>query len=201
MALSDYKTTSWAKGYREYDKKAVNRPSWKRYSQYLTKITENFGKKITVLDIGCGTGRFFCSLKNVETLYGLDNSETMLNEAKNPVNKHQVENNVKDVKLIHGNLNNLNEIFNHDKQIKFDFIYSIGLLSEYGPTTEISVDFFNSLEALTKLNSVIWLSISKDKHSIIKKLKNSSLSKCENIKFYTITDDKATKTILEIQRK
>lgn len=201
MGLSDYKTASWAKGYRKYDEEAIKRQSWQEYSQHLTRITESFQRQIRVLDIGCGTGRFFCSLKNVELLCGLDNSDAMLAEAKTPVKKEQVEKNIGQINLIKADINDLRKVFDQNDGIKFDFIFSIGLLSEYGPTTEISVDFFNSVDLLLNERGIAWLSISKNKESIIRILEDSRLSKDSEIKFSYLTDDKDTKTIVEVQKK
>ena len=200
MTLSSYKKASWAKGYRKFDEEAIKRQSWKEYSENLRRITESFQRQISVLDVGCGTGRFFCSLMNVDLLYGLDSSEAMLNEAKIPVNKDQVEKNIKEINLVKADINDLAKVFDLNNGIKFDFIFSIGLLSEYGPTTEISVEFFNDVDLLINHGGIVWLSISKSKECIMKILEDSNLSKNSKIKFSYLTDDKDTKTIVEIQK-
>ena len=125
----------------------------------------------------------------------------MLAEAKTPVKKEQVEKNIGQINLIKADINDLRKVFDQNDGIKFDFIFSIGLLSEYGPTTEISVDFFNSVDLLLNERGIAWLSISKSKESIVRILEDSRLSKDSEIKFSYLTDDKDTKTIVEVQKK
>lgn len=198
MALEDYKTKSWAKKYRRSDEEVVKGDSWKKYSKNLESITRGFGRQISVLEIGCGTGRFFCSLKNVSTLWGLDNSEAMLNEARNPVMQHEVEKNIGKINLKKGSIDQLDVVFADGT--KFDFIFSIGLLSEYGPTTDISVDFFNNLELLVKVGGIIWLSISDRQEAIENIVNASNLSNSSKIIYSSLEDDKNKKTIVEIRR-
>lgn len=198
MALEDYKTKSWAKKYRQSDEEVVKGDSWKKYSKNLESITRGFGRQISVLEIGCGTGRFFCSLKNVSTLWGLDNSEAMLNEARNPVMQHEVEKNIGKINLKKGSIDQLDVVFADGT--KFDFIFSIGLLSEYGPTTDISVDFFNNLELLVKVGGIIWLSISDRQEAIENIVNASNLSNSSKIIYSSLEDDKNKKTIVEIRR-
>lgn len=198
MALEDYKTKSWAKKYRQSDEEVVKGDSWKKYSKNLESITEGFGRQILALEIGCGTGRFFCSLRNVDTLWGIDNSEAMLNEARNPVMQHEVEKNIGKINLKKGSIDQLDAVFSDSR--KFDFIFSIGLLSEYGPTTNISVDFFNSLELLIKEDGIIWLSISEKQETIENIINASILSNSSKIIYSLLEDDKSKKTIVEIRK-
>lgn len=86
----------------------------------LRKISSAFDHPISVLDVGCGTGRYFHCLQNVEKLIGLDVSQEMLDCARNPVRADEVT--AKKINLICGNLYTVS--FPHQS---FDLIYSIGL--------------------------------------------------------------------------
>ena len=118
-----------SKLYRKHDEDAVMGDEHKRTSKILKDISGSFNHKITVLDLGCGTGRFFHSLNNVERLVGVDVSPDMLREARNPVE-------IKDIKIKHIDLvcANILEFQFPDKT--FDFIYSNGVLGEYSPFNE-----------------------------------------------------------------
>lgn len=92
----------------------------------IREITTGFPYPIDVLDIGCGTGRYFYALKNVRELTGIDVSDDMLLAAKNPIRKEEVT--VKKTKLISGG------IFQYPfPGSSFDFVYSIGVLGEHSP--------------------------------------------------------------------
>ena len=45
---------------------------------------------IDALDLGCGTGRYFCALRGVRTLVGLDASAAMLERARHPMHEDQI---------------------------------------------------------------------------------------------------------------
>ena len=42
------------------------------------------------LDLGCGTGRYFCALHGVRTLVGLDASAAMLAQARHPLHEDRI---------------------------------------------------------------------------------------------------------------
>jgi len=117
---------SHSKNYRSIDELQVNSDSHKHYCSILKKITLGFQHKISVLDLGCGTGRYFYCLKNVERLVGIDISPFMLQYARNPLKKEKIEVNTL-IFLICA------DIFEVDFLCSFDFIYSIGVLGEYSP--------------------------------------------------------------------
>jgi len=76
----------YSERYRESEKLGIHNEENKRMCRILKNISHSFGYKISVLDLGCGTGRYFHCLQNVERLTGIDISPHMLREALNPVN-------------------------------------------------------------------------------------------------------------------
>src|SRR5689334_17015007 len=71
--------------YRDDDEIEVASANHHRLEGILNLISSSFRRPITVLDIGCGTGRYFHCLRNVNKLTGLDLSAEMLRAAQNPV--------------------------------------------------------------------------------------------------------------------
>lgn len=90
----------------------------------LADISGSFGREISVLDAGCGTGRYFHCLQNVRRLVGVDVSPEMLEAAKNPIRQHLIS--AKTTELVCANIHT--ETF---PPASFDFIYSIGMFG-YG---------------------------------------------------------------------
>jgi len=79
--------------------------------------------QVSVLELGCGTGRYFDFLHNVKRLVGVDISADMLAFAKDTVKKRP---DLADVTtLVQSSIEN----FNTEEQ--FDFVYSIGTLGEF----------------------------------------------------------------------
>jgi SAM-dependent methyltransferase len=116
----------YSQNYRKYDEVYSKDMDFKHYADILSNLTLTFGHPIEVLDIGCGTGRYFHALQNVKYLLGVDVSEHMLHEAENPLYKDKV--NIPSIRLVQGN------IFTNDlTSDKFDFIYSVGVLGEHTP--------------------------------------------------------------------
>jgi SAM-dependent methyltransferase len=74
-----------ARKYREDDERHAQEPDHVRMCTRLHRICERIGAPLDVLDLGCGTGRYFHCLENVKTLTGLDVSPEMLAQARNPL--------------------------------------------------------------------------------------------------------------------
>jgi ubiquinone/menaquinone biosynthesis C-methylase UbiE len=74
-----------AAGYREADESARESGSHAGKCGVINELSRRFPKPVTVLDLGCGTGRYFHCLANVKMLVGVDPSENMLHEARRPV--------------------------------------------------------------------------------------------------------------------
>lgn len=94
----------------------------------LADISASFDREISVLDAGCGTGRYFHCLQNVKRLVGADVSPEMLNAAKTPIRQHLVS--AKKVELMCANIYTVTLPYG-----SFDLIYSIGMFGYGCPVT------------------------------------------------------------------
>jgi ubiquinone/menaquinone biosynthesis C-methylase UbiE len=115
----------WARQYRRIDESSSD-AAHEHYGRLLTTLSSSFGRPIDVLDIGCGTGRYFHRLRNMRRLVGIDLSMHMLKEAHSPLHAEEVS--AQTVDLVCGDLRSLSIADG-----SFDFIYSIGVLGEYSP--------------------------------------------------------------------
>ena len=131
--------------YREDDEIEVTTPHHQRLRKVLGELTASFEEPISVLEAGCGTGRYFHCLRNVECLVGLDISPDMLQAARHPVREEQVT--VSDIDLVCGNA--FTAPFQSES---FDFIYSLGMFGFGCPVTrEICARFHEWLKPGGKL--------------------------------------------------
>jgi SAM-dependent methyltransferase len=99
----------------------------------LADLSSSFGRPITILDVGCGTGRHFHCLENVRRLVGLDISPEMLAMARTPIRQELVS--AEEIDLVSGSA--------HSADFppgSFDFIYSIGM---FGYGCELRVEVLN----------------------------------------------------------
>jgi SAM-dependent methyltransferase len=77
--------------YRQSDEDHVQGQDYERIADILTRLSSQFGRPVTVLDLGCGTGRYFHCLRNVERLVGVDICPEMLEQARCPVRQERAE--------------------------------------------------------------------------------------------------------------
>src|SRR5207244_6969892 len=70
--------------YRKDDEIEVTSAHHQRIHGILRDVSRSFDRPIRVLEAGCGTGRYFHCLENVEQLVGLDLSPEMLESARDP---------------------------------------------------------------------------------------------------------------------
>ena len=106
--------------YRKNDELDATGKDHQRLCEILGMLSGSFGRPITVLDAGCGAGRYFHCLKNTRRLVGLDVSSEMLQEARHPVKEEEVS--VAEIELVCGNLHT-----HSFPEKSFDLIYSIGV--------------------------------------------------------------------------
>lgn len=114
--------------YRRDDEIEVTTGNHHRICATLQRICVSFPQPIKVLDVGCGTGRYFHCLTNVEALTGMDISEEMLRAAETPVRQELIA--VKNIRRIRGNI-----YLTSFEPGSFDFIYSLGMFGNGCPVT------------------------------------------------------------------
>lgn len=109
-----------AEQYRCDDEFEVGTANHRRICGNLARITSSFGRSIYVLDVGCGTGRYFHCLTNVELLVGVDISAEMLRVAEKPARSEEIS--AKTIRLLQCN------IYEHTFPSEmFDLIYCFGV--------------------------------------------------------------------------
>lgn len=102
----------------------------------LADITSSFSRPISVMDVGCGTGRYFHCLKNVERLVGLDVSAAMLEAARQPVRQELID--AKEIDLV------CDSIHRADFPAEsFDLIHSLGMFGYGCPLTAEILEKFH----------------------------------------------------------
>lgn len=102
----------------------------------LADITSSFGRPISVLDVGCGAGRYFHCLKNVERLVGLDVSAAMLGAARQPVRQELID--AQEIEFVCDSI--------HRAEFpaeSFDFIHSLGMFGYGCPLTAEILEKFH----------------------------------------------------------
>jgi len=119
-------TEAYAERYRAADDAAESRVE---PAEWLRGVCHRFAGPIDVLDLGCGTGRYFHALDGARRLVGIDVSGPMLERARHPVGGLAVPPDA--LTLIEG------DFLLHDFQAaEFDLVYSIGVLAEHSPFDE-----------------------------------------------------------------
>jgi ubiquinone/menaquinone biosynthesis C-methylase UbiE len=119
--------------YRCDDEIEVTTEHHRHLKSLLYRMSSSFGRPISALDVGCGTGRYFHCVKNVQRLDGIDISQEMLKIAESPVRQEEVS--IGSIALKCGNIHL--ESFPPES---FDLIYSIGM---FGNGCPVTVDLCN----------------------------------------------------------
>ena len=117
---------AYAERYRSHDDRLVDSAAYQAFVSWLQRVCENWSVPFDALDLGCGTGRYFCALRGVRTLVGFDASSAMLEQARHPLHEDRIT--ADDITLVHGDL--MEQDFGARR---FDFVYSIGVLAEHVP--------------------------------------------------------------------
>ncbi|EEF63211.1 class I SAM-dependent methyltransferase [Pedosphaera parvula] len=131
--------------YRSDDEIEITTDHHRHLKEILSTITSSFGRPVSALDLGCGTGRYFHCLNNITHLTGIDICEEMLRIAENPVRQGDIT--IKDVQLRCANAHLVSF-----PSRSFDFIYSLGMFGNGCPVTvEICNNFYDWLKPGGKL--------------------------------------------------
>lgn len=115
----------YARRYRDRDEQLQAAPSNQALLDWLGGVCDRFARPIDVLDLGCGTGRYFWGLRHVATLTGMDASPAMLEQARRPIHAERL---AWPITLVPGDL--MTHTF---ADASFDLVYSIGVLAEHVP--------------------------------------------------------------------
>jgi len=94
----------YARSYRESDERGKTEESHTLKYNIIRELSSSFLYAINVLDLGCGTGRYFHCIKNAQCLVGVDASWSMLEQAKAPVyggtqNVHLIQSSLHEVEF------------------------------------------------------------------------------------------------------
>jgi SAM-dependent methyltransferase len=122
-------TEVYAERYRACDESIRPGQAAARLGEWLRAVCDRFHRPIDVLDLGCGTGRYFHAVANARRVVGIDASRAMLDRACHPAG------NITTVPgwltLVEG------DFLTYDFQPgEFDLVYSIGVLAEHSPFDE-----------------------------------------------------------------
>jgi len=117
---------AYARRYRAHDDEFDSSDPCRRFAVWLQQLCAAMTPPIDVLDLGCGTGRYFWALTGVGDLVGIDASPAMLAEARVPHNAESIT--ARTVTLIEGDI-----VSCRVDEERFDLVYSIGVLAEHVP--------------------------------------------------------------------
>jgi SAM-dependent methyltransferase len=120
---ADLYDRAYAARYRACDEAAGN-DAIAGLGRWLGGICDRFDRPIDVLDLGCGTGRYFRFVRHARRLVGVDVSKPMLEAAQQPVGTVSAET----VTLVEADF-----LAAGFQPGTFDLVYSIGVLAEHAP--------------------------------------------------------------------
>lgn len=124
---------AYARKYRDRDEALLEEATYQNLVAWLKQVCGRFHHRIDVLDLGCGTGRYFWGVDNARSLVGFDASAAMLAEARYPVRADRIG--AREIRLVRGDL--ATQAF---PDCSFDLVYSIGVLAEHVPLDAAIVD-------------------------------------------------------------
>jgi len=124
---------AYARKYRDRDEALLEERSYLNLISWLQQVCGRFHHRIDVLDLGCGTGRYFWGVSNARSLVGFDASPSMLARARHPVSADRIT--ARELRLEQGDL-----AAHEFPNASFDLVYSIGVLAEHVPLDAAIVD-------------------------------------------------------------
>ena len=123
-ALSTY-TRTYAKSYRSSDDTYYSSSHDTGKFAFVQKVSSSYHAP-AVLDMGCGTGRYFHCYNNAQSVVGFDLSRPMLLEAKNPVGGIR-----NSITLINSSLTEI-----EFRRSSFDVVICMGMFGGISPLEE-----------------------------------------------------------------
>ena len=120
---------AYAERYRSHDEGLIESAAYQMFVSWLQGVCQRFTHPFDALDLGCGTGRYFCALHGVRALVGFDVSAPMLARALHPLHEDRIT--AATVTLVQGDL--LGQDLGSRFDDHFDLVYSIGVLAEHVP--------------------------------------------------------------------
>ena len=123
----------YARKYRGRDDELQETKTYQDFITWLQQVCGRFHHRIDVLDLGCGTGRYFWGVDNARSLVGFDASAAMLAEARHPIRADRIS--ARELRLVQGDL-----AAHAFPDGSFDLVYSIGVLAEHVPLDAAIVD-------------------------------------------------------------
>jgi hypothetical protein len=66
---------AYAARYRSHDEDLADSAAYRTFVSWLRAVCDRCTPPFDALDLGCGTGRYFCALHGIRTLVGLDASQ------------------------------------------------------------------------------------------------------------------------------
>ena len=115
----------YARRYRKHDEAICRGALVQHFGGWIGELCDRFARPIDVLDLGCGTGRYFHALRSVRSLTGIDVSRPMLEQAKHPVDV---------VTMTATPMLIAADFLEHEFDPgQFDLVYSVGVLAEHSP--------------------------------------------------------------------
>jgi SAM-dependent methyltransferase len=123
---ADLYRPEYARKYRAHDDELATVEAYTRFCSWIAEVCDRFSGDIDVLDLGCGTGRYFRAIRHARTIVGIDASAAMLAEARTPLAADEIS--AGSIELVEG------DFVTHDfSASRFDLVYSIGVLAEHTP--------------------------------------------------------------------
>lgn len=139
--MSEIRCKFEALDYRKSDEFHVLGEDYRRVRQVLSGVCKAYLSPIDVLDLGCGTGRYFHCIKNVKTLTGVDLCPHMIEQAHHPVNAAEIS--AAKIRLIHADFRDRLPF----ELNSFDLIYSVGVFGNgSGVDCRLLVTLFSLLK-------------------------------------------------------
>lgn len=116
---------AYAQRYRAHDDTLGVSAPYQGFVAWLQRVCVRFAQPVDVLDLGCGTGRYFSAVPCARTITGIDASAEMLEQARQPIGGDRIS---APVTLVHGDLSS------HPFDAgSFDLVLSVGVLAEHAP--------------------------------------------------------------------